>query len=125
MVRRRGDIFGSTVNIAARLAAIAQAGQVVTDATAASALGGSHLVTATSVGPLRPRKLGALVESVALEVGSRDHEHVDPICRMHVATESPRLTVKYQGMSYHFYFCSMVCLRQFIFRVDGGTTAVG
>ncbi|MGB0971318.1 MAG: adenylate/guanylate cyclase domain-containing protein [Mycobacterium sp.] len=60
-MRRRGDIFGSTVNIAARLAAVAQAGQVVTDANAASALGGSHLVTATSVGPLRLRNLGALV----------------------------------------------------------------
>lgn len=40
MVVRRGDVFGSTVNIAARLAAIAKPGQVVVNEAAASALRG-------------------------------------------------------------------------------------
>ena len=38
VVKRRGDVFGSTVNTAARLAAVAKAGQIVANEDAASAL---------------------------------------------------------------------------------------
>mgnify|MGYP001379005610 CR=1 FL=1 len=85
VVKRRGDVFGATVNTAARLAALAQAGQIVANDDAASALEGSDLLATTSLGPLQLRNIGALVEAFALDIGTRHQEHVDPICRMHVA----------------------------------------
>lgn len=123
VVRRRGDVFGSTVNTAARLVAVAQAGQIVADADAASALRGSDLLIATSLGPLQLRNVGAPVVAFALDVGTRHQEHVDPVCRMHVPMDTHQLTITHQGTSYRF--CSTACLRQFARRVGGVTLPSG
>ncbi|MGA5466758.1 adenylate/guanylate cyclase domain-containing protein [Mycobacterium sp. NPDC050041] len=123
VVKRRGDVFGSTVNTAARLAAVAQAGQIVVNDEAASALRGADPLAATSLGPLQLRNVGPLVEAFALDVGIRHQEHVDPVCRMHVATDTQQLTITHQGARYRF--CSMACLRQFARRVGGETTSSG
>lgn len=118
VVKRRGDVFGSTVNSAARLAAVAKPGQIVGNAAAAAAPGGTDLLAMTSLGPLRLRNVGALVEAFALDVGTRHQEHVDPICRMHVScTNAQPLTIAHEEDTYRFYFCSTACLRQFARRV--------
>ena len=117
VVKRRGDVFGSTVNTAARLAAVARPGQIVGNADAASALRGTDLLATTSLGSLRLRNVGALVEAFALDVGTRHQEHVDPICRMHVSTDAQSLTITHEEDTYRFYFCSTACLRQFASRV--------
>ncbi len=59
VVKRRGDVFGSTVNTAARLAAVAKPGQIVGNAEAAAALRATDLLAMTSLGPLRLRNVGA------------------------------------------------------------------
>ncbi len=118
VIKRRGDVFGSTVNIAARLAAIAKAGQIVVNDTAASALRGADLLASTSLGPLRLRNIGAPIEAFAIDVGTRHQEHVDPICRVHVTTDAELLTIMQEGTSYRFYFCSTACLQQFARLVD-------
>lgn len=122
VVVRRGDVFGSTVNIAARLAAIAKPGQVVVNEAAASALRGADGVTATALGPLRLRNISAPVEAFALDIGTRHQEHVDPVCRMHVATSTTELTITQLGTSYRF--CSTACMNQFAARVLGAATAI-
>jgi len=114
-----------TVNTAARLAAVARPGQIVGDASSASALRGTDLVAMTSLGPLRLRNVGALVEAFALDVGTRHQEHVDPICRMHVTTDVHPLTITHEEGTYRFYFCSTACLRQFADRVGDLTMSPG
>lgn len=125
VVKRRGDVFGSTVNTAARLAAVAKPGQIVGNAEAAAALRGTDLLAMTSLGPLRLRNVGALVEAFALDVGTRHQEHVDPICRMHVTTDAQPLTIAHKEDTYRFYFCSTACLRQFARRVGDVRTPSG
>lgn len=122
-VKRRGDVFGSTVNTAARLAAVAEAGQIVANDEAASALREADLLATTSLGPLQLRNVGAPIEAFALDVGTHHQEHVDPICRMHVATDTQQLTITHQGTRYRF--CSAACLREFARRVGGETTSSG
>lgn len=125
VVKRRGDVFGSTVNTAARLAAVAKPGQIVGNAEAAAALRATDLLAMTSLGPLRLRNVGALVEAFALDVGTRHQEHVDPICRMHVTTDAQPLTIAHEEDTYRFYFCSTACLRQFARRVGEVRTPSG
>lgn len=119
VIKRRGDVFGSTVNTAARLAALAQAGQIVANDEAASALRLAGLDGATSLGPLRLRNLDSPIEAFAIDVGTRHQQHVDPICRMHVATDTAQLTHTHHGITYRF--CSTACLDQFARRVGAQT----
>ena len=125
VVKHRGDVFGATVNTAARLAAVARPGQIVGDASSASALRGTDLVAMTSLGPLRLRNVGALVEAFALDVGTRHQEHVDPICRMHVTTDVHPLTITHEEGTYRFYFCSTACLSQLADSVGDLTMSPG
>lgn len=111
VVKRLGDVYGSTVNIAARLVDVAEAGQVVVDDVAASALRKADLIAARRLGPLALRNLGSPVEAFALDAGTRHRVHVDPICRMHVATDGSQLSTVHQGASYRF--CSAACQRRF------------
>ncbi len=79
----------------------------------------------TSLGTLRLRNVGALVEAFALDVGTRHQEHVDPICRMHVTTDAQTLTIAHEEDTYRLYFCSTACLRQFARRVGDVSTSSG
>ena len=125
VVKRRGDVFGSTVNTAARLAAVAQPGQIVGNAEAAAGLRGTDLRAMTPLGPLRLRNVAALVEAFALDVGTRHQEHVDPICRMHVTTNAQPLTITHEADTYRIYFCSTACLLQFARRVGDVSSLIG
>lgn len=121
VVKRRGDVFGSTVNTAARLAAVAQVGQIIANDDAASALPAADLAAMTVLGPLALRDIDSPVEAFALDIGSHHRQHVDPICRMHVATDTAELTITQLGTSYRF--CSTACLQQFAQRILGETTS--
>lgn len=111
VIKRHGDIFGATVNTAARLAAIAEPGQIVMDHAAAKELRSSGGVESTSLGPLRLRNITSPVEVFVLDMGASHQDHVDPICRMHVGALTAELTISRGGVSYRF--CSTTCLRQF------------
>lgn len=125
VVKRRGDVFGSTVNTAARLAAVAPARPNRRQRRRRFRASGTDLLATTSLGSLRLRNVGALVEAFALDVGTRHQEHVDPICRMHVSTDAQSLTITHEEDTYRFYFCSTACLRQFADRVGDMSTSSG
>jgi len=120
VVKRNGDVFGSTVNTAARLATVAQAGQVVVNDVAASALSAADRTAMTALGPLELRNVGSPVEAFALDIGTRHRQHVDPVCRMHVAAASPELSITHSGVFYRF--CSTGCLQQFAQRLAVGAS---
>jgi class 3 adenylate cyclase/YHS domain-containing protein len=90
VIRRGSDIFGSTVNIAARIASLASPGQLLATQPIA--------MTATAKGIL-VRDLGKVaLRSVAGEVSlyeielapSTDPVWIDPVCKMHAPYEAYR-----------------------------------
>ena len=123
VVKRRGDVFGSTVNTAARLAAVAQPGQIVADEKVASAIRGADPLVPKPLGRLQLRNVSSPVAAFALDVGTHHQEHVDPICRVHVATDIHQLTVTQRGTQYRF--CSTACLHQFVRRALDETVLSG
>jgi class 3 adenylate cyclase/YHS domain-containing protein len=115
VVVRDDDRFGTTVNIAARVAAYARSGQVLATEAAAEAAGVKD--TSTALGPVQLRGLLEAVRLVDLtpEVQERD-DAVDPVCRMRVPVPSPA-TLPYNGRTWHF--CSFACAQRFAEDPDG------
>lgn len=93
VVERAGDIFGSTVNIAARITAKAAGGQILMTRPVADAAV-PHGLTVRELGPLRLRNLIEPVELYKLVRTGMDDHDVDPVCRMRInpATAVGRLT---------------------------------
>ncbi len=82
VVARNGDVFGSTVNLAARLASLADPGSVVM--TRPVALAATDLeLAATALGPVEVRGFDAAIELFQVDpCHHHDHWLVDPVCGM-------------------------------------------
>jgi adenylate cyclase len=111
---REGDWFGSTVNLAARVAALAGGGEVlVTDAVREGA-GEVEGVEFLSKGEHRMRNVPspvpvfAAVRDQAVDVV----HHLDPVCRMLVAEGREAGTCRHGDELFHF--CSLGCAREFL-----------
>lgn len=113
-VVRDGDWFGATVNVAARVAAAASAGEVLlTDATrrAAGAVAGVALRRHKRL-ELRNVRQPVLVHA-ALRAGLRATSGlvVDPVCRMAVDPDRAAGMLVHDGAAFHF--CSLRCAAAF------------
>lgn len=104
VLRRGGDVFGSTVNIAARLTALAGPGELLTTqqmADAAKACGvavedrGEHQIRSVSV----PLRLFAIALTPAV-----DPMWIDPVCKMHAP-----LAAYPKAAGDRYWFCSTRC----------------
>jgi class 3 adenylate cyclase/YHS domain-containing protein len=112
-VRSGGDWYGAAVNVAARVVAVAAAGEVVLTDAAAVAAGRLEHVELERLGTRELRNVG---EPVLLLRASRPGPHrgaaiVDPVCRMTVAEGEWIGILSYGGRTFHF--CSMECARRF------------
>jgi adenylate cyclase len=112
-VERDGDYFGATVNLAARVSALAAGGEVlVTGQTAALVpdLGG---VIYESRGRHELKNVREPVELfAALPVGhTQDRLPVDPVCRMVVDPDRAPGRLVHEGTA--FFFCSLACAGEF------------
>lgn len=112
-VDRDGDYFGAAVNLAARVAAVARAGEIVcTEPVAAAALS-SQITSARPMGTVRLKNVSApvaLYELVAGEpIGAL--QHIDPVCRMQLLAASAQASVRHDDAV--FYFCSDTCAERF------------
>ena len=112
-VERDGDYFGTTVNVAARVSALARGGELlVTGGTAALApdLDG---VLYESRGRQALRNIAEPVEIFA--VGRIDDDAaplvVDPVCQMAVDPERAVGRLVHEGRTYHL--CSLGCVAAF------------
>ena len=112
-VERAGDWFGSTVNLAARVAELAAGGEVlVSEAvrTAAAELEGVEF-EARGVSRLRnvaePVRIFAAIEDERSPV----ERQIDPVCRMVVAEGRAAGALKHAGREY--VFCSLECVSRF------------
>lgn len=109
VVLRDGDVFGATVNLAARIAAQARGGQVLSTASFAAELGTDRW-PARPLGPQELKGLPAPVDVVELELCPHPEDRpVDPVCGMALGHGSAA-TVLLDGQ--RIGFCSRACLRR-------------
>jgi adenylate cyclase len=108
-----GDWFGSTVNLAARVAALAAGGEVLITGAVRDAAGDLEGVRLESRGDQRLRNVAAPVPVfvATLEAGGPDQTHVDPVCRMVVEPGREVGVVRHGGTD--FRFCSLGCVQRF------------
>lgn len=115
VIHRRGDVFGATVNVAARVAGIATAGQVLCTPDIADAAHASG-VTVFDLGLTSMRNVAAPVHLFALDVAAPRAGLVDPVCRMRVRPENAIGTLRHAGATYAF--CSLRCAGLFAHNPD-------
>ena len=110
-VRRDADFFGTSVNLAARVAAEAAGGQVLATAQVAQVASGVGI----SVLPLGARPLKNLSETTELwELHlhpAPSERSVDPVCRMLVEHSSAAGRLTHDGQTY--WFCTLNCAGAF------------
>jgi len=104
VVRRAGDLFGSTVNIASRITALASPGQLLATqpiADAAQARG----IFVRDLGKVALRSVADEVSLFEIELApASDPAWIDPVCKMHAPYESYRRATP-EGP----WFCSPRC----------------
>jgi class 3 adenylate cyclase/YHS domain-containing protein len=112
-VDRGGDYFGTTINVAARVSALARGGEVLVTGGMAALAPDLDGVLYESRGRQVLRNVAEAVEIFAV-VGADDgvdHFAVDPVCQMAVDPERAigRLVVDETA----YYFCSLSCSAAF------------
>lgn len=104
VIRRGHDLFGSTVNIAARIAAMASPGQLLATRPVAEAAAarGIHV---RDLGSVALRSVAGEVALYEIELApSPDPSWIDPVCKMH-APYAPYRRAASEGP----WFCSPLC----------------
>ena len=92
VLRRSSDLFGSTVNIAARIAAIASPGQMLATRQVANIAAASGIV-ARDMGKVALRSIADHVPLYSIELAPAfDPAWIDPVCKMHAPYEAYRRT---------------------------------
>jgi class 3 adenylate cyclase/YHS domain-containing protein len=113
-IERGGDWFGATVNLAARVAALAAGGEVLLTEAVRDGAGELEGVEFETRGEQRIRNVAAPVPLFAAVSDNRSSEerHVDPVCRMLVAEGREAGTFRHRDTLYRF--CSLECARRFL-----------
>lgn len=116
------DIYGGTVNIAARLAASAGPAQVLATEPVAEAAVDAGLAV-TGLGLTRLRNISQPLDVFAIDLGADcPCPDVDPVCRMRLHERTTTTTLTHHGSTYRF--CSDTCARRFASAPGQFTDAV-
>jgi len=104
VLRRGSDLFGSTVNVAARMAALASPGELLATAAVADAATAEGIVV-RELGMKSLRSVAREVAIFAIELAPAvDPAWIDPVCKMH-APYSAFVRARPNGP----WFCSPAC----------------
>jgi adenylate cyclase len=104
VLRRSNDLFGSTVNIAARIAALASPGQMLATQPVANIALASGIV-ARDIGKVALRSIVEHVPLYSIELAPAfDPAWIDPVCKMHAPYAAYRRTTPTGP-----WFCSERC----------------
>jgi adenylate cyclase len=115
VVRRAGDVFGATVNLAARVAALADGGQVLATDALVSQLGGGY--GTRPLGPVALRGIAGPVVLHDVELCPAPHtRQVDPVCGMAVLPSA--VVGQLRSGEQTLVFCSRERLARYV--ADGG-----
>lgn len=117
VVERHNDIFGSTVNRAARIAGAAEHHQILVTEAVASAARHAGLPV-RGLGSRTFRNVTEPMSIFALDVDCLC-DQIDPICRIRVRPSTAARTIRYRGID--FRFCSATCAD--IFAADPSRNA--
>lgn len=117
-IAREGDWFGATVNLAARVSALAAGGEVLVTGAVQERASELEGVEYESRGEQRIRNVTAPVPLFAAVRDERSDEarHLDPVCRMLVAEGREAGSFRHGGTLYRF--CSLECARRFLSDPD-------
>jgi YHS domain-containing protein len=112
-VERSGDYFGTTINVAARVSALARGGELLVTGNTAVLAADLDGVLYESRGRQALRNIAEPVEIFAVVRMDEDADHlvVDPVCRMAVDPERAVGRLMLEGSAY--YFCSLSCVAAF------------
>jgi adenylate cyclase len=113
-VERNGDYFGASVNLAARVSALASGGEVLLTGETAALVPDLEGVLYESRGRQTLRNVAEPIEIfAALRVGETAEGPlpVDPVCRMVVDPERAAGRLVHEGDAY--FFCSLSCAGEF------------
>jgi class 3 adenylate cyclase/YHS domain-containing protein len=104
VIPRGADLFGATVNIASRIAALSSAGRLLATKPIAD-IAEAKNVSVEPLGPIALRSLSEKVPLFAIQVGDAvDPAWIDPVCKMHAPYSAyPR------ARSAEIWFCSPQC----------------
>jgi class 3 adenylate cyclase/YHS domain-containing protein len=108
---RVGDYVGNTVNIAARLAALASANEIFVTQAVADAVEGDDEIKLESAGRFELAGVEAAVELWRVDRRAVYAPDRDPVCGMAVGDDAAA-RMRYQEVEYSF--CSPACLRLFL-----------
>ena len=112
VVERAGRLFGMPLNVTARLASHARAGQILCTERVAAVARGHPGITAYLVGEKRFKNVSLPVVVYELtRIGKLASSVFDPVCRMQVKPRKAAAAIQHQGVAYHF--CSPQCARLF------------
>jgi adenylate cyclase len=119
-IERSGDYFGRTVNIAARVSALAGAGEVLVTDEVVKEAGAVESVRFIERGrhPLKGIEEPVLIYRAS--PGAQESPEglpIDPVC--HMAVDPERATGMILHESTRYYFCSVLCVRRFAAEPQG------
>ena len=90
VLRRGNDLFGSTVNVAARVAAFASPGQLLATQPVADVATASGIVV-RDIGQVALRSIADQMPLYSIELAPAfDPDWIDPVCKMHAPYEAYR-----------------------------------
>jgi adenylate cyclase len=110
-IERDGDVFGAAVNLAARVAAEAYAGEVLATGSVAEAAR-QRGIAVVEVGPVALKNVGeaTVLSSLGFMVGAIDSA-IDPVCQVVVDRRAAAGELRYEQTTY--WFCSLTCAAAF------------
>lgn len=113
VVESENDCFGATVNLAARVAGHARAGQILCTSEVADLIKNQVQLDVIEAGVVRFKNITSPVMLFELVVRDEPSESIiDPVCRMRIVDPGTASRVFHDGAPY--YFCSIQCIRKFL-----------
>ena len=124
VVELDGSYFGTPLDLTARLATHATAGQILCTESIATAAAHLEGVEFRNLGPATLGNILAPMTIFEVAVAARRTEQadLDPVCQMRIDPVTTAAHLTHQGLTYHF--CSPDCARMFAAWVErsGGST---
>lgn len=106
------NLFGSTVNVAARIMNAARRGQILCSSAFLDQLSPESRELFRAIGLHKLKNVMTQVELFELIPDSARKVYIDPVCHMHIDPTKSSPTADHAGITYHF--CSEYCKSLFL-----------